>query len=443
MAQEERHRSRRQLPRWAPRVLEFIDCHAADLVTSLSDLVRIPSVSGSDDENSLQAVLADTAARSGLDVDFWQIPLRETLAADGFPGVEVDRREAWGLVGCARGSGGGRSLMLNCHVDVVPPGDLAAWPGQGPFSGAISGGLVHGRGTCDMKGGLVAALWAMRALVTLKVPLTGDVLLACVQGEEDGGLGTFAMLARGWRADACVIPEPTSLDLVPACAGALSFRLRIPGLAAHASRRQSGVSAVEKFWPVFSALRDLEARRNEATHPLMDRWDIAYPIEIGRVRAGDWSSSVPDLLVADGRLGVALGEPPERARAALEAAIAAVCDPDPWLRDHRVIVEWWGGQFAPGLTDENAPVIGALRRAHGAVSGRRQQVWGAPYGSDLRLMSGLGGVPTVHYGPGDARLAHGPREHVDVGEVLTAARALAVLAVEYCSDDDEQQEAGC
>lgn len=443
MARAERPQSGRLLARWQAPVLEFIDEHAADMVASLSDLVAIPSVSGSDEENTVQAVLAGEAAHDGLEVDHWQIPLAQTLAADGFPGTEVGRREAWGLVGRARGGGGGRSLMLNCHVDVVPPGDLAAWHGQGPFSGAISGGLVHGRGTCDMKGGLVAAIWAVRALVQLRVPLAGDVLLACVQGEEDGGLGTFAMLGRGWRADACVIPEPTSLDLVPACAGALSFRLRVPGLAAHASRRRSGVSAVEKFWPLFGALRELEARRNETTHPLMARWDIAYPIEIGRVRAGDWSSSVPDLLVAEGRLGVALGEPPEQARAALEAAIAEACAADTWLRDHPVIVDWWGGQFAPGQTGQDAPVVAALRRAHAAASGRPQEVWGAPYGSDLRLMSGLGGVPTVHYGPGDARLAHGPREHVRADEVLTTARTLAVLALDYCSDHDQPQEAAC
>jgi acetylornithine deacetylase len=415
-------------------VLEYIDAHASDMVASLSELVRVPSVSGSDEENTLQSVLAAELSRIGLDVDHWPIPLAETLATPGFPGVEVDRREAWGLVGRVSGGGSGPSLMLNCHVDVVPPGNPQAWAGLDPFSGAVSAGLVHGRGTCDMKGGLVAALWAVRALVALKVPLAGDVLLACVQGEEDGGLGTFAMLARGWRADACVIPEPTSLDVVPACAGALTFRLRVSGLSAHASRRRSGVSAVEKFWPVFTALRELEASRNDAVDPLMDRWDIAYPIEIGKVAAGDWSSSVPGLLIAEGRLGVALGESPELARRALESAIAATYADDPWLRDHPVTVEWWGGQFAPGLTDHDAPVISALRRAHGTVSGQSQRTWGAPYGSDLRLMTGFGGVPTVHYGPGDVRLAHGPREHVPVGEVVTAARALAVLALQYCSE---------
>ena len=262
--------------------------------------------------------------------------------------------------------------------------------------------------------------------------MRGDVLLACVQGEEDGGLGTYATLARGWRADACIIPEPTSLDLVPACAGSLTFRLRVPGLASHASRRTAGVSAIEKFLPVFAALRALEVRRNRDPDPLMAPWDIAYPLEIGRVQAGDWSSSVPDLLVAEGRYGVALGEDPLSARVQLEAAVAEACAADPWLRDHPVTVEWWGGQFASGATPVDASVARLVRDAHASVSGYRQQVWAAPYGSDLRLMTGIGGVPTVHYGPGEARLAHGPRERVSIAETLTTARTLAVVAMEHC-----------
>jgi acetylornithine deacetylase len=417
---------------WRPRVLDYLDDHVQEMVSALSAIVRVPSVSGSDEENSVQSSLAGLLADLGADIDHWPIPLPETLSAPGFPGMEVDRREAWGLVGRVPGTGEGQTLMLNAHVDVVPSGDPGAWPAGQPFSGSVRDGSVWGRGACDMKAGLVASVWTMRALTDLRVPLRGDLLLACVQGEEDGGLGTFATLARGWRADACVIPEPTSLDLVPASAGSLTFRLRIQGLATHASRRTSGVSALEKFWPVFQALRKLEARRNGTAHPLMARWDVPYPIEIGAVRSGDWASSVPGLLVAEGRCGVALDEAPAAARHEFEAAVQLACENDPWLRDHPVDVEWWGGQFAPGVTDPSASIALAVMAAHTGAGGGRQQVWGAPYGSDLRLMSDLGAVPTVHYGPGDAGLAHGPQEHVPVAELLVAARTLAVLTLDFC-----------
>ena len=413
-------------------VLNHLQDRADELVADLAGLVRIPSVSGTDEENSVLDALAQRMAQWDVEVDHWAIPLAQTVTAPGFPGVEVERSEAWGLVGRIAGRSGGPSLMLNNHVDVVPPGNLAAWPRDDAFDGAIGADRVHGRGACDMKGGLTASLWAMRALTELRVPLQGDLLLACVVGEEDGGLGTFATLGRGWRADACVIPEPTSLDLVPANGGALTFRLTVPGLAVHASRRTAGVSAIEKFLPVFGALRALEAERNAAVDPIMRRWDVAYPIEVGSVHTGDWTSSVPDLLVAEGRYGVRLDETPERARAVFEQAVSAAAAADPWLRDHPVQVQWWGGQFAACRARDADALLAAVARAHGAVTGREQQVWGAPYGSDLRLLTDIAGIPTVQYGPGDVTLAHGPGESVPIDEVLLAAQSLALLAMDHC-----------
>lgn len=417
---------------WRARVLDQVDDGRDEMVAFLSDLVRQPSVTGTDVENDSQGRLAGVLGGEGLETDHWQVPLAEVLAAEDFPGVEVPRREAWGLVGRLPGAGDGPSLMLNGHIDVVPAGAPGGWRSASPFSGEIVGGELHGRGACDMKGGLVAALWAVRSLRRAQVPLGGDVLLAVVQGEEDGGLGTYAMLRRGWRADACVIPEPTSLDVVPANAGALTFRLRILGYATHASRHLEGISAIGKLWPVYAALQELERERNQDVDPLLARWELAYPICLGTVVSGVWASSVPDLLVAEGRIGVALDEPVAAARAALEGAVAAACTRDPWLRDHPVEVEWWGGQFAPGRLPAGSALLGEVRAAHRAITGGPvRSVWGATYGSDLRLMTEAG-VPTLQYGPGDAALAHGPGERVPLEEVATAARTLSLLALEHC-----------
>lgn len=166
--------------------------------------------------------------------------------------------------------------------------------------------------------------------------------------------------------------------------------------------------------------------------PLMDRWVLPYPISVGRVSSGVWASSVPDLLTAEGRLGVRLGEPVEDARADLEQAVADACDRDPWLREHPAQVQWWGGQFAPGRLAADSRLVHQVRDAHVMATGARPpQVWGAPYGSDLRLMEAAG-VPTVQYGPGDAALAHSTDEQVPCEEVLLAARALAVLVMDHC-----------
>jgi acetylornithine deacetylase len=141
---------------------------------------------------------------------------------------------------------------------------------------------------------------------------------------------------------------------------------------------------------------------------------------------------VPDLLVAEGRLGVALDEPVQDARLAFEQAVATACDGDPWLQDHPVSVQWWGGQFASGRLTAGSDLADRVAAAHRAAGGAGQATWGAPYGSDLRLMNGIGGVPTLHYGPGDAALAHAPNESVPIPEVLTATRALALLALDVC-----------
>ncbi len=322
----------------------------------------------------------------------------ETLAQPDFPGVEVDRREGWGVVGRLPGDGGGPSLMLNAHVDVVPPGDLDAWQGHDPFGGAVTADAVHGRGACDMKAGLVASLWAVRALSELRVPLGGDLMLATVIGEEDGGLGTYALLRRGWRADACVIPEPTSLDIAPASCGALTFGS--PSTAPPPTRRVAWTGERHReVHPHLPRAPPARARAQPAKHPLAERWDLPVPIEVGRIAAGDWASSVPDLLRADGRMGVAIGEDVATAR---ESSRTAVAQAAPTTRGYagtppRPLV---GRAVRVGDAPTSTVHLGVVRRRTPASRPTPQGPWATPYGSDLRLLHGLGGIPTIHYGPG-------------------------------------------
>ncbi len=403
------------------------------LLADLDALLAIPSLGGTDAESHVQQHLAERWAADGLAVDAWDLPLEALRADRAFPGMEVDRPAGLGVTATCHGTGGGRSLLLNGHADVVPAG--ADWTGD-PFAArhVTRDGRewVMARGAADMKGGLVAAWAAVRAVRDAGVSLRGDVVLASVIGEEDGGLGTFGLLRHGVRADMCVIPEPTDLHLVPANGGALTFRLLVRGAAAHASRRLLGVSAIERFVPVLAALQAEEARRNADVDPLMAGWDLAYPTSVGMLRAGDWASTVPDLLVAEGRLGVALGETVDEARASLEAAVAAACAADPWLRDHPVEVQWWGGQFAAGRTDPDEAVVRWLAEEHAAHTGSAPDVHGAPYGSDLRLLTGLGGIPTVLYGPGEPAQAHARDEAVAVDDIVTCAEVLARLIVRAC-----------
>jgi acetylornithine deacetylase len=312
-------------------------------------------------------------------------------------------------------------------VDVVPPGDRAAWAGD-PFTPRVDGDLVHARGACDMKAGVAANLAALAAIRASGVSLAGRLALHLVASEEDGGLGAFATLRRGHRGDACLIPEPTALSMITANCGALTFELTVPGAAAHGSIRTAGVSAIEKFLPLFAGLRALEAERNSERDPLLAGYEIPAPLSIGQVSAGDWPSTVPDLLVAHGRYGVLLDEDPVVARAAFEQRVAEVCDADPWLRAHPASVRWSGGQFASGRLAAGDPLRLVVAGAHADTVGGQVAERGAPYGSDLRLYAGAG-IPTLHYGPGEPAVAHSAHERVSLTETVQVARTLIVAAL--------------
>lgn len=420
--------SHRDLSDLELKALAFVD--ERELVRDLVELISVPSVSGSDAECDVQHRLAKQVGALGLDVDLWPLDLPRLTSDPTFPGWEATRSEAWGLV--ASSGPGEPELVLQGHVDVVPSGDLARWR-HDPFTATIEGRRVHGRGTCDMKAGVVANLAAVRAVRQAGIELSRPYALQLVVGEEDGGLGAFGTLDRGHRGRACIITEPTSGTVTTANAGALTFELRVPGLATHGSTAYAGVSALAKFWPLHEALAALEARRNERVHPLMAEYPVAYPLSIGKVTCGDWASSVPDLLVAEGRLGVALGEDPDAARAQLEEVVAEAAHADPWLRDHPPAVAWTGGQFASGqYAEDDRALHDLVATAHADVTrGPQPRERGAPYGSDLRLYSAAG-VPTLHYGPGDVRLAHGPEESVPVDELVAVTESLVLALVRAC-----------
>ena len=416
-------------------VMDAVDTPA--LLAELAALVAIPSVTGSAAEHEAQRWVGGRLAALDADVDLWRLDLDRLRTHPAFPGTEAPRTEGWGLVGTVPGAeAGAPALVLAGHVDVVPAGDPAGWPGGDPWTarpGVRAGrDVLVGRGTCDMKGGLVAALAAVRALRTAGVRLAGTLAVHSVVGEEDGGLGAFATLDRGHRGDACVIPEPTARAIVSACAGALTFRLEVAGLAAHGSSRTDGVSAIGGFETVHRALRELERDRCSDPDPLLAGYPLAYPLSVGTVHAGDWASTVPDRLVAEGRYGVRVDEPVADARAAFEQAVARACAEDPWLRDHPVRVTWWGGQFAGGRVPAGHPLPDVVGGAWAAATrGPRPPERGAPYGSDLRLYAAAG-VPALHLGPGDVRRAHTTGEDVPVAELTEVAGALALTAMRFC-----------
>jgi acetylornithine deacetylase len=407
--------------------LQALDVEAC--VKLAQELVRIPSVTG--DERAVQNRVALALDQAGLNVEQFEADLNQLKAHPRFPGMEVDRTEAV-LVAGTLGTKGDRSLILNGHVDVVPVGDRNAWHSS-PWSGHIQGGRLYGRGACDMKAGLAVGIAAAAALKQSALPLRGRLIVESVVGEEDGGIGTFAMAQRGYRADAAYVLEPTRLRLIPAQAGALSFRLRIRGRAAHASVRYEGISTLDKYEIVNARLRQLERKLNEAPHRLFSHYPIPYPLSIGRLRAGSWSSSVPDELECEGRVGVPVGMASSDVRKQLAAALTDIGQRDSWLGEHPVELEWFGGQFDAAEADPALPAFAALEEAHRTEFGVAPELDGAPYGSDMRLLAHEAETPAILYGPGDIRQAHSTDEWIALDEIGRAARVVTAAAARYLS----------
>ncbi len=411
-------------------VAREVEARRDDAVRLLQELVRVPSTTG--EEGAVQEKVEHAFRGRGLNVDVWEATAEETDPYRDHVGGQETYENRPNVAGVRRGRGGGRSLLLNAHVDTVAPGEPEAWV-HDPLGGEVVGDRLYGRGSCDMKGGLVTHLAALDALEAVGVELLGDVTVTATVGEENGGLGALSAVLRGYHADAALITEPTRLRLVPAQGGSLVFRLTVPGRSAHAAVRDEGVSALEKFVPLFGALRELERERNATlSHPLYDHLENKVPINIGVVRAGNWASTVPEGLVAEGRVGLIPGEEVDVFKERVRERISGVAEGDPWLRENPPALEWFGGQFAPAEVPVDAPICEAVKRAHALATGREPVVEGVSYGADMRLFVRFGETPCVMYGAGDVRDAHGPDEHISIPDLVTATKAVAFLISSWC-----------
>ncbi|WP_436923044.1 M20/M25/M40 family metallo-hydrolase [Halosimplex amylolyticum] len=332
----------------------------------------------------------------------------------------------------------GRTLVLNGHVDVVPAGE-SGWTGD-PFEPRWDGDRLVGRGAVDMKSQLATCVFAARHLADRveagEFDLDGRIVVESVAGEEDGGLGAAAAALSNpypFERDAAVVAEPTDMRVVTATEGCLMGRIGIEGTPAHAARRWEGESVLPGFERVRQAFKDLEAERADAvTHPLYDRFDVPWPIVIGRVEAGTWASNVPGTLAAELRVGVAPGESLDSVEAACRETLDAVAAEESWSVDPPTF-ERFGVQFASAEIEADEPVVAALQEAMAASGLSATAPTGETYGSDARHYVAAG-IPTVVFGPGRIEEAHFPDESVRWPEVLTAGAVLVETARRFLSD---------
>ncbi|MCQ4213395.1 ArgE/DapE family deacylase [Streptomyces longispororuber] len=428
------------------RLLAELDRRRDDLVALTADLVAFDTtVRGSAGErhraeHDLQDHLADRLRAAGATVDvFTPTPADLPRSPQTPEGLGFDGRPQ--LIARFPGTGGGRSLLFNGHIDVVSAEPKSAWSSD-PFRADVRDGRVYGRGTCDMKGGIAAMVIAAETLASLGIRLPGDLLLNTVTDEEWNGAGTLASLAYGVRADAAIVPEPTDLDVVTAQRGILGGTLTVDGRPGHAEyppgdwRTGGAVNAIEKTLPALTALQTLRERWADDpahTHPLLPPPSIVPTT----IKGGEWWVTYPascevclDVtylpVQADGD-GWA-----SKVRAEIEAAVRDACAADGWLRAHPPRLSW-DTELPPAEVDRTHPVVTALEHAAGSL-GRTPRILGEPSWTDAATLTRLADTPAVCLGPTATRPDGSPTlhtidEYIEVDDLLATAKALALAAV--------------
>lgn len=376
----------------------------------LRALVRSPSTLGN--ERDAQELIAAELADIGLSPQLWDVQ-------PGGPGFSPPLRDYAGrpnVTAALRGTGGGRSLTFNGHIDVVPVGVEHRWSFD-PWGAEIADGRMYGRGAADMKAGVVALLGAVRAL--RGAGLRGDVFVETVIEEECTGNGAAACRARGPRSDAALIPEPFDQMAMEAQLGVLWATVTVEGRAAHAERADQADNAALKALPVIEAIRALEAEVNAQER---SPWFAAHahPLNynVGVVRAGDWASSVPEECVLEVRLAAHPGADLEAVKARFEGVVDARVE--------------WRGFHAHGFgLSRSEPIFDVLGRAHSAVHGAPLEFLAFTGTTDARAFVVHDETPATCYGPIGGNL-HAPDEWVDLQSVKDTTLVLALAAAEWC-----------
>jgi acetylornithine deacetylase/succinyl-diaminopimelate desuccinylase family protein len=389
---------------------------------------------GREQEVACQNFMAERFRNLGMEVDTWE----------ALPG-RID------VVGTLKGTGGGRSLILNGHVDVVPAGDSSLWP-HDPWAAEISDGKLWGRGSCDMKGGLAAGVVALRVLRDLGIRLAGDVVFQSVVDEETGGPGTRSAVERGHVADAAIVLEPTGLDILPVEGGLEWVRVVIRGVGGHSALRYrsvhaggqgTAVSAVEKAAKVLAAVQDLERHwGNTKVHPWMPKGITTINPGVILGGTGGGSDGMPNTVTAFSSfpdycsLGLSLkylpSERTEDVRREFEEYIAAVANADPWLREHPPEIEWGvlGVSFPPAELSPDHPLLEVVRDVTRRVRGE-PEVRGMEAVTDLAWLA-QAGIPGIIYGPGEPGHAHGTAEYIPIDELTLGVEAIAMVLASWC-----------
>lgn len=402
-----------------PSLIAGATDEAADLLCSL---IEFRSVAG--DEAEVQKYLAGRLR--GLGFDAHLVPIHAGIEADAdytpVPGHKGYEGRA-NVVAVIPGSGGGRSIILNSHTDVVPGTDDL-------FAPRVEDGVIYGRGACDAKGQCVTIIMALNALKAAGVRLKGDVTAQFVVEEEAGGNGALSVIMDGYRADGAVILEGTGLRIAPSNRGAVWFKLEVEGKATHMGRWREGMNAIDETTAILDIMREYEKELVAGSHgdPLFPDPAGTVKVNLGTIHGGEWPSMVAPKCMVEGGIGFLPNKRLAEVRAEVRAAIEARASE--WSKEHyKLTFDRLHNEAY--RTDPEHPMVKALHASAEKVLGPTE-VFGMTASCDARLFYHRGGMPTIVFGPSDISFAHAAHEQIRMADMVAAAQVLADFVMEWC-----------
>jgi acetylornithine deacetylase len=414
-------------------VNKCIDHFKDEMIATLVRLVKIPSVVG--EEGEAQAFVASLYEDLGLEVKKMEVERDKIKSHEAFCDAGRPYKNRPNVIGILKGDPNKNSIILNSHVDVVTPEPVDQWK-HDPWGGEVIDNRLYGRGSADDKSGLVANIFAIKALKQTGIDPGGTVMLQSVIEEEEGGAGTLACLLEGHTADGMIVTEPSPWINI-ALAGVMLCSIKVKGKAAHPAQSHLGVNAISKMIPIYQALEKLDAQRKaEVKFELFEKdGSPACHLVIGTFKAGDIITKVAGEAEIGCRIGIVPGENIEDMKHKIEELVSQIAEKDPWLREHPPAVHWRHFQAEPYYLDpEHSFVRSVIKSIKNQLKTKREvRPGGVPWTEDTRF-SQYFGFPALSFGAIGGSF-HGVDEFVEIDSVVETAKAIAAATLDWCAID--------
>jgi acetylornithine deacetylase len=412
------------------KVNSWIENNEDGIIKFLQDIIRIPSVTGN--EGPIQAFMSKNLADMGFDVDVFVPSLEELRKHPAFVEVSQSYEGRPDVVGTLKGTGDGQSLLFNGHIDVIPEGAQDNWV-HGSWSGDIEDGKMYGRGTSDMKSGVAAMTMAIKAIREAGVKLKGDIIVEYVMDEELSGNGTLACVMKGYKADAGICCETSSMCVNPGSVGRIWFEIKVKGKAAGIQRRYEGVNAIDMGYLVTKAVEEFEKIRvGKIRHPLYPDILGSIPCMIGMFESGTYNSAFPDSCLLKGSMATVPGEDSNQVKAEFVKFIQEKAAENPWLKENPPEVIFTGYFAEPSAIPVDSPIVQTLCKNFEDVMNEKPQISGRQGAADIRFMNQYGNTPTVIFGPGKTEQMHANNEWVDLKDYINSIKILTKTIIDWC-----------